>query len=219
MTNVRDSKTGRFVKQEYAEKVCLMCNISFKVVPFRRDTAKFCSHKCQGQYVSSSKRIHRICENCLSEFSIKPGSIGSKGYIGRFCKIDCYHAWQKSVATYTKGDRDTQAYKMWRFGVFKRDNFTCKKCGKVSGKLAAHHLLPVSLFPEYTLDTDNGVTMCWECHWNLHSIYRTWNRKSDEFSESCVAWNDLGILSQAQRDYLNGKVQRLPDYRLERPVI
>jgi len=74
-------------------------------------------------------------------------------------------------------------YKIWRTSIFKRDNFTCIECGQLGGKLCVDHIIPFSyilkkvkfelgeenLFQKclnYTFlwDTNNGRTMCFECH-------------------------------------------------------
>lgn len=47
--------------------------------------------------------------------------------------------------------------------VFNRDDFRCVECGS-SVALEVHHLLPVNTYPEYELDDDNCVTLCYGCH-------------------------------------------------------
>jgi len=67
---------------------------------------------------------------------------------------------------------DGAALKEWRSSVFKRDNFTCQKCLKPSGKLEAHHILPWSKFPEVRFDIENGITFCSSCHDRYHSLHK-----------------------------------------------
>lgn len=63
----------------------------------------------------------------------------------------------------TEGERKT-----WREAVLERDNYTCQICGvnysDCSCLLHAHHIKPVSLFPELALDIDNGEARCHLCH-------------------------------------------------------
>jgi hypothetical protein len=86
--------------------------------------------------------------------------------------------------------------KQWSYKIFKRDNFKCTKCGKQdSGRLSSHHLkhfskilteflnfysqfspmedketlVRLSLnWPEFW-DINNGISLCEECHNDIHS--------------------------------------------------
>jgi len=69
-------------------------------------------------------------------------------------------------------------YKDWRNNVFKRDDYTCRECGKRGGELEAHHKTSFrEIHKKYNFkdhieaskceelfDTDNGVTLCKKCH-------------------------------------------------------
>ena len=95
-------------------------------------------------------------------------------------------------------------YSAIRRFVYERDNFTCLSCGEKGGKLNLHHLLPVSLFPEYVYEEKNIITLCVKCHsytdtWGLRLV-----RKRDEFREQLSKLT----LSQAREETLE-KVQRL----------
>lgn len=59
----------------------------------------------------------------------------------------------------------------WRTRVFKRDNYTCKKCSKVGAKLNAHHILCWSKNKDKRFDVDNGATLCVNCHKDFHKRY------------------------------------------------
>lgn len=61
--------------------------------------------------------------------------------------------------------RRTVEYFAWRDAVFKRDKYTCRKCGDdKGGSLRAHHILPFATHPELRYDVDNGLTLCHPCH-------------------------------------------------------
>lgn len=117
------------------------------------------------------------CPNC----SFKMGLISSKEYL-RSCGVllDTARAevhdgeiyavfngkfpWEKNNKDY----RMSKEYKDWREAVFVRDGFRCQICGKVGGELNAHHIKHFKDFPAERLNVDNGVTLCCECHRELH---------------------------------------------------
>jgi hypothetical protein len=67
-----------------------------------------------------------------------------------------------------KRDRNVCEYKEWRSAVYRRDRFTCRKCGKPGPRLHAHHILAWHDHTESRYDIDNGVTLCERCHRDLH---------------------------------------------------
>lgn len=74
--------------------------------------------------------------------------------------------------------RKSVQYKLWREKVYQRDNYTCKFCLKIGGKLNADHIKSFAIIllenNVKTLDdaircaplwdTDNGRTLCFRCH-------------------------------------------------------
>ena len=66
--------------------------------------------------------------------------------------------------------RHSPEYLEWREYVFYRDESKCRVCGKV-GCLQAHHIKSFAKYPELRLDIDNGITLCKDCHIELHKKY------------------------------------------------
>jgi len=75
--------------------------------------------------------------------------------------------WKGGVVKRSK-HVDNADYRNWRFSVFERDGFECKRCGCVGGKLNAHHILKWSKYTTKRYDIDNGITLCESCHKQLH---------------------------------------------------
>jgi len=88
--------------------------------------------------------------------------------------------------------------------VFEVSNYTCLACGKWGGQIELHHLLPVSLFPEYMFNKDNVIVLCRACHSKTDTYGLSLVRKRDEFREQLSKLT----LSQVREETLV-KVQRL----------
>lgn len=59
------------------------------------------------------------------------------------------------------------ALNAWSKTIKKLDNNMCKNCGSTEN-LNAHHIMPKGEYPELSLDLDNGVTLCEDCHSEVH---------------------------------------------------
>ena len=77
--------------------------------------------------------------------------------------------WKGGVTPEHKKIRWSQKYKKFRDEIFKRDNYTCQKCGrkrKVGDRviLNAHHKKSFADYPELRFVKSNVKTLCEECH-------------------------------------------------------
>lgn len=72
--------------------------------------------------------------------------------------------WKGGINPINDSIRKSIEFKLWAKSVKERDNFICKECGKIGGKIQAHHIKPFSLFPELRFAIDNGITLCRDCH-------------------------------------------------------
>lgn len=82
--------------------------------------------------------------------------------------------WKGGTTKEAQRIKGTSKYREWREFVFRRDNFTCRVCGKRNGSHHPHHILPFAKYEELRLDVSNGVTLCVGCHKYLHSGGAVW---------------------------------------------
>jgi 5-methylcytosine-specific restriction endonuclease McrA len=85
-------------------------------------------------------------------------------------------------------------YNGWRTSVFKRDNYTCQKCGdSTGGNLQAHHIKHVWTHPYLIFDINNGITLCEDCHGECHDI-KGENYRSEKWTAPITAsFDDMDI--------------------------
>jgi 5-methylcytosine-specific restriction endonuclease McrA len=97
-----------------------------------------------------------------------------------------------------------QKYIDLRTEMFLENDYTCLACGKRGGKIELHHILPVSLFPEFIYNKDNVVVLCRKCHTLTDTYGLSLVRKRGELRENLSKTTP----SQAKEETLR-KVQRL----------
>lgn len=76
--------------------------------------------------------------------------------------------WKGGVTEENHALRNSAEYKNWRKLIFIRDNYTCQECEILGGKLNAHHIKTWAEFPELRFEVGNGVTLCEDCHKEVH---------------------------------------------------
>lgn len=72
--------------------------------------------------------------------------------------------WKGGIYKTNNDLRRSGFYKTWQKAVYKRDNYTCKMCNSTTKKLNANHIRKFSDYPEIRFDTNNGITLCVDCH-------------------------------------------------------
>ena len=88
-----------------------------------------------------------------------------------------------------KQNRAYPEYTQWRNDVYTRDKHTCIKCDTKGGNLNAHHIASYRAYPELRIDTDNGVTLCEDCHSVFHGEYGYTNFTPEDYLEF-ITYND-----------------------------
>ena len=161
---------------------CVTCGGEFQVVPARLKTAKFCSNKCAGVWRRSNFSREnnpnfrggtlKNCHECGAEFWARPAMADQK-----FCSKPCadkggfrfrgedHPNYRNDARRRTRGG----PHHRWVNAVISRDRATCQECGATDVELHAHHIKPYRDFPEFRFDVSNGITLCFKCHWALHT--------------------------------------------------
>jgi hypothetical protein len=170
-------------------KTCLVCEKVFKVSPVRKNTAKYCSCKCQYSHQMKYKLNHVVCVECGKNFTLSPSHVKRNKEV--FCSYSCKGkfygrikdisgsknpSWKGGITPQHVLIRTSARYAQWRTSVFKRDNFTCIWCGQHGGHLEADHIKEFSRYPDLVFDINNGRTLCQKCH-----------RKTDNYASKARA--------------------------------
>ena len=144
LASAETRKRGRFFK-------CLVCEKEFWRNPYaiKKGNNKFCSRGCYA-ISQKGKTISAECLRKQREARLRKTSQYTQGKLNRF--------WRASNET-----------KEWRLAVFKRDNWTCVRCGAKSKKnnpvrIEAHHIKPFAKYHELRFILSNGITLCKKCH-------------------------------------------------------
>jgi hypothetical protein len=77
-----------------------------------------------------------------------------------------------------KKDREkrTPGIDKWAKEVYKKDNYSCQRCGEPKSKgnpLHAHHILPYERYRELRVEISNGITLCARCHMSKEDGFHT----------------------------------------------
>jgi 5-methylcytosine-specific restriction endonuclease McrA len=99
-------------------------------------------------------------------------------YCSDKCKCSC-SIYGKTLQTLMKEDAIRAGRLKWvgldrevqhelRQMVLERDNHTCRKCGATDKPLHCHHIEPVAINPIESADMDNCMTLCTDCHKEVH---------------------------------------------------
>jgi len=59
---------------------------------------------------------------------------------------------------------------LWSRFIRERDLHRCVSCSSTNG-LQAHHIVRKTLYPWGAFDTGNGITLCHQCHRNIHEKF------------------------------------------------
>lgn len=166
-----NKKKGRHYPhlQKKPDGKCLTCGKEYKK---RTSKSKYCSKDCWNH--RNPPKLKK-CNFCGKEFMTYERETKiyctikcrNKDYQKRF-KAENSHFWKGGLTAKNKLLRTNSKFKEWREAIFKRDNYTCKKCGARQVELHPHHIKHLAKYPELAYDVWNGITLCKECHLKEH---------------------------------------------------
>lgn len=78
--------------------------------------------------------------------------------------------WQGGITPKHYKIRRSEKYQQWRLLVYKRDHYTCQKCGQKHIDIVAHHIKSFVEFEKLRFKVVNGKTLCRVCHARLHKL-------------------------------------------------
>ena len=133
------------------------------------------NHNCEnskekdGWFTPTKGQISERIRSIEKEY----GNDGGYFYCSENCKEEC-PLYGKLVSELIKEDQiragiikdpwyNSSEYQIWRQQVFKLDNNKCVYCEKQA--TIAHHVLPQKTHPALSLDPDNGLSCCEDCHY------------------------------------------------------
>ncbi|MCK5016982.1 MAG: HNH endonuclease [Candidatus Peribacteraceae bacterium] len=150
-----------------------------------------------GAYIDDNDDINCLCHYCgkyykpkYSElnrrYHVMIGKIGGSYnfYCSNGCKQECsiygQRDYPKGFKTYSNS-REVQP--QLRKLVMERDNYVCQRCHSTES-LHCHHIEGVEINPIESADIDNCITLCDECHNDVHGqdgcTYQEYKRKECE---------------------------------------
>ncbi len=135
------------------------------------------------------------CEHCGQTFGLeKCANNIAKFRTRRYCSTSCsakanrpsgdqHPMWKPDLLEKQRTSRGPQA--AWAKQVKKRDGWTCVSCKKQGGRLEAHHIDEFSKVVELRWDLENGITLCLDCHRDVHAGIRVVIKNAVNSVELC----------------------------------
>ena len=84
----------------------------------------------------------------------------------------------------------SKEWKMVRENVLRRDRYLCVMCGCVGTQLEVHHKIHLSpsniMNPNITLNENNLITLCRDCHFKVHEPDKVTGQKNKNMKLDCT---------------------------------
>jgi len=177
------------------ELTCKTCGEKFVAYKHEKNR-KYCSNPCRN--IGKQNREIRTCAYCGEAFERPMYWLNARP--GLYCSILCSDrakdrkwfktmvrtpehcakiakaltgenngSWKGGITPENQIIRVSAPYRKWRIATMATDNHKCTYCGS-GERLEAHHLDLFSTNKAARLDPENGVTLCYDCHKDVHSF-------------------------------------------------
>ena len=149
-------------KRKDKNRICKYCGKWFIEKRYKQ---KFCSHDCYGKSLIGKKQPLISKQGKINISDAKKGKKNPMyGVYG-----EKHPSWKGGVTEIQNNIRHLFEYNKWRREVFERDNFICQNCGKLGGRIEAHHIKRFSeIIEEKKIKNINDALLCKEL-WNLNN--------------------------------------------------
>ena len=169
---------------------CKQCGAIRSVIPARAKTFHCCSRACLAKWRSENRSgqnspvwmaesREKTCQQCGKLYSKRR----NRGVVHfrkqKFCSRPCadqggLRYFGSENGNWNGNPRRKQRrgqHASWAKKVFSRDKATCQVCGINGVEMHAHHIKSFREHPESRFDVANGLTVCFKCHWDIHTIH------------------------------------------------
>lgn len=183
MKNIAGLKLGHgWNKGLYKKRYCEVCEKEFGH-PGCNTRKKTCSWECRSELIKLKRKNQIITEE--HKKAISDGLKGKPKTKEHTLKISGKNNYNWKGGTTKDPLRGTFEYKKWAKSVYKRDYWTCQMCNEhCNAGIQAHHIFSWKNYPSQRFNTDNGITLCSECH-NLT------RKKEDEWIGYFIEINNI----------------------------
>jgi len=129
--------------KNYIKRTCEICGKEFYIWPYQiKRVRKFCSMECYAveQSIRKKDKGNPMFKNGKYAGRVIMGKRILRGYNpNSIHKGPDNGGWKGGITLLKERIRTLPEYKQWRTDIFRRDHFTCVKCGQVGGNLESHH--------------------------------------------------------------------------------
>lgn len=153
----RDCSSFNWVSRKYCSQLCASKAKSRNMKGLCFNTGR--THIKKGQHLSPDTEIKE---------GNKPWNVGKPN---PYFTGENNPRWKGGIYPEHLKERHSVKMKNFRNEIFKRDDYTCKSCGrsrKVGDRviLNIHHIKSFAIHKELRFDKENVITLCAECHRN-----------------------------------------------------